>query len=79
MLIKHAQVYEGDKLLWDNVTGGLDGRILIVRNRGIPKTGNFELRLADGTRRIMRSGAPEEAQVNYEGIVAYFTLDAVWK
>jgi hypothetical protein len=77
MLIKHAQVYQGQELVWDNLTAELNGRTLVVRNRGIPRIGNFELRLEDGTRRIMRSGAPATARVDANA--AYFTLNAIWK
>ena len=78
--------FQTERLLWDDVTGDLaeSRHILTVMNRGMPKPGNFELRLADGQSFVMRSGALMDAVASKDAVIragntAYFTLNASWK
>jgi hypothetical protein len=81
MRVEDAQVYKDGNLLWANVAGDLDERLgtFTVKNRGIPRPGNYELRLAGGRRLAMRSGVPDHVATRVDGTTAYFTLNAILK
>src|SRR5260370_40717628 len=81
MLVKHAAVYQGDRLIWRDVSVELDEHrgSVAVRNRGIPKPGNFRLELPDGRSHVMRSGIHFAVPHPPDGNTAYFTLNAIWK
>jgi hypothetical protein len=81
MLVEHAAVYQGDRLIWNDVSVELDEDrgYVAVRNKGIPNPGNFRLELPDGMSHIMRSGIRFALPNHPDGTTAYFTLNAIWK
>jgi hypothetical protein len=81
MVVKHAAVYQGDTLIWNDVSVELDEHrgTVAVRNRGIPMLGNFRLELPDGRSLVMRSGIHFAVPRAWDGNTAYFTLNAIWK